>query len=267
MHFARLNGVVLHHQVIGGPKGKPPLVFINSLGSDFRIWRDVIVRMVGEYPVVTYDKRGHGLSEIGDRPVAIDDHARDLCALLDHLHLSGAVLVGLSIGGMIAQMTASMRPDLVSAMVLSSTSYKIGTPALWDQRIETIQSKGMGVAGDAIRERWFTADYRAQHPDDVTGYVNMVARTPLAGYVGSCAAIRDANLHDIAETLAVPVSCVVGDQDLSTTPDVVLDLARTIPGARYDVIKDAGHLPCIDQPVALADIIKAFVADVASPAH
>ena len=62
VQFVRVNGITLHHQIIGGPAHRPVIVFINSLGTDYRIWRDVLVRLAGDYPLVAYDKRGHGLS-------------------------------------------------------------------------------------------------------------------------------------------------------------------------------------------------------------
>jgi 3-oxoadipate enol-lactonase len=52
MQFARLNGVVIHHQVIGAAPDRPTIVFANSLGTDFRIWRDVIVRLVGDFGIL-----------------------------------------------------------------------------------------------------------------------------------------------------------------------------------------------------------------------
>ena len=67
MQFAELNDVNLHYQVIGSPASRPLLVFANSLGTDFRIWRDVIVRLAGDYAILTYDMRGHGLSGDGRR--------------------------------------------------------------------------------------------------------------------------------------------------------------------------------------------------------
>jgi 3-oxoadipate enol-lactonase len=68
LQFATVNDVILHHQLIGGPAGRPVIVFANSLGTDFRIWRDVVVRLAGDFPIVTYDKRGHGLSDLGQVP-------------------------------------------------------------------------------------------------------------------------------------------------------------------------------------------------------
>lgn len=262
MQFATLNGVTLHYQVISAPADKPQLVFINSLGTDFRIWRDVIVRFVGEAGLLTYDKRGHGLSDVTPAPYTLNDHVDDLIALLDHLTIKGAILVGLSVGGLIAQSLASKRPDLVSALVLCDTGMRIGNEAIWNQRIEAIQAKGMDAIGDAVMECWFTREFRQNQREEMIGYRNMVTRIPMDGYTGTCAAIRDADLTEIAATLPQPTACIVGDQDVATTPALVAEMAKTIPGARYDVIKDCGHLPCVEQPHMLAEIIKAFVADV-----
>ncbi|MEM1381870.1 MAG: alpha/beta fold hydrolase, partial [Pseudomonadota bacterium] len=105
MQFADIDGVTLHYQVISAPDDKPTIVFSNSLGTDFRIWRDVIIRFVGEVSIVMYDKRGHGLSDLGpasDKP-KIDDHVNDLAGLMDHLGISDAIICGLSVGGLIAQ--------------------------------------------------------------------------------------------------------------------------------------------------------------------
>src|SRR5687768_17608539 len=83
VQFQTLNGVTLHHQVISAAAGKPKLVFSNSLGTDFRIWRDVIVRLAGDFSILTYDARGHGLSEVGDTPYTIETLGADLAALIE----------------------------------------------------------------------------------------------------------------------------------------------------------------------------------------
>src|SRR5690554_3415012 len=102
MAFARVNGVVLHHEM-RGPADAPVVVFANSLGTDFRIWNDVLARLDAPFRVVLYDKRGHGLSEATPAPYRLEDHVEDLSALLDHLGVENAALVGLSVGGLIVQ--------------------------------------------------------------------------------------------------------------------------------------------------------------------
>ena len=112
MRFVRVNGVVIHH-AMRGASNRPTIVFSNSLGTDFRIWNAVADALADDYRLVFYDKRGHGLSEATPAPYALTDHVGDLTALLDHLGIKSATIVGLSVGGMIAQGLAALRPDLV----------------------------------------------------------------------------------------------------------------------------------------------------------
>lgn len=259
MQFAKLNNVNLHFQEIGAPEGKPLIVFINSLGTDFRIWRDVIIRFVGEAEVLTYDKRGHGLSEVGPSPYTIEDHAADLAALMDHLGKRNAIIVGLSVGGLIAQALYKTRPDLVRAMVLSDTATKIGSSDLWNDRISSIEIGGMDSLADSVMVRWFSEEFIAKNAEEVAGFRTMLARQPIEGYIGTCAAIRDADYTQDASVISVPVMCLVGLADQSTTPAHVYEMASHINNARYEEIKDAAHLPCIEQPDAYANLLKDFI--------
>lgn len=259
MQFARINDVTIHYQIIGGPADKPVLVFANSLGTDFRIWRDVIVRLAGDFAIVLYDKRGHGLSDLGQMPYSIEDHATDLAGLLDFLSVKNAIICGLSVGGLIAQSLYQRRPDLVRALILCDTAPKIGSTESWNARIAQVEAEGIESIVDSIMERWFTPAFRRPENTAYAGYCNMLIRQPVAGYGATCAALRDADLTEAAARIAVPTICIVGDQDGSTPPDVVLSTAKLIPNARYEVIKDAGHIPCVEQPEALSEVIRAFI--------
>lgn len=259
MQFARLNGIVIHHQVIGAAPDRPTIVFANSLGTDYRIWRDVIVRLAGDFGIIAYDKRGHGLSECGEDQITMEDHVNDLAALIDHFQASKVILCGLSVGGMIAQGLAAIRPDLVRALILCDTGHKIGTPDMWDARISAVKEQGIAGISDAILERWFTKTYRSAENAEFTGYRMMLERTPLEGYLGTCAAIRDSDFTQSSAALKLPTICVVGTEDGSTPPSLVGELARLIPGAMYQEVPGAAHLPCIEKPVELTDIIRAFV--------
>lgn len=260
LQFAYLNGVAIHYQTIGAPAGKPVIVFANSLGCDFRIWRDVIVRLVGDFAVVAYDKRGHGLSDIGEAPYSMDDHIDDLAALLDHLQVRDAIICGLSVGGMIAQGLYARRKDLVRALILCDTAPKIGDMDSWNSRIATAEADGIAALADGILEKWFTPAFRSADNADFAGYRNMLTRAPLEGYIGTCAALRDCDLTDQARQIGVPTLCVVGEQDGSTPPDLVLAMAKLIPAARYEAIANAGHIPCVEQPETLVEIMRAFIS-------
>lgn len=258
MAFARVNGVVIHHAVRGRGDG-PTVAFSNSLGTDFRIWDLVTPALERDFRVVLYDKRGHGLSEAPPQPYRMEDHIGDLEALLAHLGVEATALVGLSVGGMIAQGLAAKRPDLVTALVLCDTAHRIGTAEMWNQRIDAVNGSGIASLADAVMQRWFTPAYRRPDNPDFVGYTAMLVRTPADGYAGTCAALRDADLTSSTRALKQPTLCIVGDQDGSTPPDLVRSMAALIEGSRFKIVDGAGHIPNIEQPETTARLIGDFL--------
>ena len=258
MEFLRTDQTTIHFQVLIGRPEAPVLVFSNSLGTDFRIWDDVVEGLSGDFTIVRYDKRGHGLSGLGATPYTLDDHVDDLEALLDHLTITQATVCGLSVGGLIAQSLYARRPNLVSALILCDTAHVIGTPAMWQERIDALLAVGLSPMIDAVMDRWFTADFR---DDEASAYQvcrTMFERQDLNGYVGTCVAIRDADLTSEAGRISVPTLCLVGDKDAATPPELVSELASLIPGAKYKVIEGAGHIPCVEQPKVFTALLKEF---------
>ncbi len=261
MDAVRVNGVVLHHAV-EGPAAAPALVFSNSLGSDFRIWDRLVACLDGQFHIVRYDKRGHGLSGAPPAPYRMDDHVDDLAALLDHLRVDQAVICGVSVGGMIAQDLAARRPERIAALVLCDTAARIGTPDLWNERIAAIEDAGIESIADAIIERWLSARFRAARPEETAAWRNMLVRTPVAGYTGTCAAIRDADLTAATRNLTMPVLGVCGSEDGATPPDLVRETIGLIAGARFEAIDGAGHLPSIERPEILAGLMTDFLGEI-----
>lgn len=259
MDFLRIEGRAIHYRTQGLGTGRPVIAFINSLGTDFRIWDRLIAELGDDYAYVLHDKRGHGLSDVGMTPYAIEDHVDDLAALLDHLKLSRVVIWGVSVGGLIALGLQAQRPDLVRALVLSNTAHKIGNDDLWNARIDKIAAEGMAALVAPVMERWFTPAFR--RPDNAlfAGACNMLARQPADGYAGTCAAIRDADYTEAATRVAVPTLCVAGDGDGSTPPDLVRSLADLVPGSRFAVVPACGHIPCMEQPAAYAATVRGFL--------
>ncbi len=254
MAFSLLNQRVIHWTEMG-PADAPAVLFVNSLGTDFRIWDDVAARLADNWRIVLHDKRGHGLSDAPAGPYSIDDHTDDLLALADYLALGRFALVGLSIGGLIGQNIAIRTPERLTALVLADTAAKIGTAASWAARIGAVTKGGLAPIADSVMERWFTPDFHERRPVELAGWRNMLLRTPPEGYIGSCAAIRDADLTDRISTIAAPTLVVVGDQDQSTPPDLVRATADRIAGARFETIASCGHIPTVEQPAAFADLI------------
>jgi 3-oxoadipate enol-lactonase len=262
MAFVDIGGVSVHFRHRRAVGGAPVLAFINSLGTDFRIWDDVADILAADVSVLAYDKRGHGLTGQGGGVRSIDDHVDDLAGLLDHLGIEEAVLCGLSIGGLVAQGFVARRPRAVRGLILCDTAAKIGTAQSWNARIETVERDGIEAIADSVMEKWFTPAFHRDRPADLAGYRTMLVRQPAAGYVGSCVALREADYTQAAHAISLPTLCVVGDQDGSTPPELVRETAALIPGARFDIIAGAGHIPCVEQPEALASLIGGFTASL-----
>jgi len=263
MHVQGLDrsGVVLRYCEDGRREAPSTLIFVNSLGTDLRIWLDIARVFSQTMRVVRYDKRGHGMSDAPDAPYSLDDHVDDLDALLEHLNIDNAIIVGVSVGGMIAQGVALKSPARVKGLVLCDTAAKIGTEEAWDERIDEIRANGLSAIADGIMERWFSSGFRASLPAELRLWRNLLTRTPVEGYVGTCAALRDADMRETVGTLDLPVLCVCGDEDGATPPEVVRELATMIPGATYQEISRSGHLPCVEQPAILANAIAAFISE------
>ena len=248
--FLRAGGALLHHALRAGA-GRS-IVLANSLGTDLRLW-DAVLPLLPDAPVLRWDMRGHGLS---DGPATgIEGYAADLAALMDAHALRGALVCGVSMGGMVAQALAHARPDLCAGLVLACTGARIGTPEAWDARIAAVRADGLESIADGVMERWFAPAWRAANPDALRGWRLMLARTPSEGYAAACAAIRDADLAERTAALRLPALCIAGSEDGATPPPVVETLAALIPGARLEVLEGAGHLPPIERPKRLADLI------------
>ncbi|NKC22960.1 3-oxoadipate enol-lactonase [Ochrobactrum oryzae] len=237
------------------------MVFINSLGTDFRIWDEVRTRLHNDTSTLVYDKRGHGLSDIGNTPYTIKLLAADLIGLFERLSIKRAIICGLSVGGLIAQSIYAARPDLVTGLILSNTAHKIGTAEMWDARIAAIQQDGLASILDTTMPRWFTPAYRRPDNPAYRAYCNMFVRQPLSGYMATCAALREADLTEVAKHISVPTLCLVGDQDGSTPPTLVRELASLIPGADFSEIAASGHIPCVEQPDAYVTLLRNFLSN------
>lgn len=261
MPFARIGKVTLHYRT-SGPDHAPPLVLSNSLGTDARIWDAVIPHFQQRYRVISYDKRGHGLSDSPSAPYRLVDHAADLLGLTDYLELDRFALAGISVGGLIAQQLAATEPRRIAALVLCNTAAMLGPREIWEARIATVRASGIAFMSDPILARWFTPVFRQAHPVDLAGWRNLLERCPIEGYVGTCAAIRDADLRRLVPGIGLRTLVVAGEGDLSTPPELVREMAGLLPDARFEIIPECGHIPSIEQPVALARLMQSYFGEV-----
>jgi 3-oxoadipate enol-lactonase len=256
MRSVLANGIH-HHVRIDRPDQNRVLMLANSLGTDMRVWDPLIALLPDDIKIVRYDKRGHGLTDCPSPPYAMEDLVSDAAGIADALELRGVTFVGLSIGGLIGQGLALTRPDIVGALILMDTAARIGQEQMWQERIEAVRKQGMGEMAGSILARWFTPEFVA-NKDRSAPWKNMLSNTLSDGYIGCCQAIAGADYTGRTEDISAPVLALAGDHDLSTPPDLVQQTAARY-NAPFYLIRNAGHLPCVEQPEAVADLIISFI--------
>lgn len=239
-----------------GPPGAPPLVLIHALGTSLALWDGVAARLP-RHRILRLDLRGHGASDVPPAPYAMGALVRDVERLIDHFDLKETVVAGVSLGGMVAQGLAVKRLDLVRGLVLSNTAARIGTAAQWQDRIATVREQGLGALADATMERWLGRNWRDNPalPGLRAGFLN----TDPQGWMGCAAAIAGTDFYETTATLRLPTLAIAGANDGSTPPDLVRETADLIPGARFHLIRGAGHLPMAEKPEDYAGILATFL--------
>lgn len=242
-----------------GPPGAPVLVLIHALGTSLSLW-DGVAALLPRHRILRLDLRGHGASDVPPAPYAMGALVRDVERLIDHFDLKETVVAGVSLGGMIAQGLAVKRLDLVRGLVLSNTAARIGTAVQWQDRIALVREQGLEALADATMERWLGRGWR-DNPA-LPGLRQGFVQTDPQGWMGCAAAIAGTDFYETTATLRLPTLAIAGANDGSTPPDLVRETAGLIPGARFRLIRGAGHLPMAEKPEEYAEILGAFLSDI-----
>lgn len=257
-HITNQNGLRLACD-ISGPETGAPLILLGTLGTDMTLWDAVLPLLPAGLRILRFDMRGHGQSDTPAPPYSMGTLVSDAETVIDAHGLRDAVCLGLSLGGMVAQGLAVKRLDLVRAVILSNTAARIATRQIWQTRIDTAKTKGLGAVVDDHMARWFG---RRGNPKLIERCSETFLKTPLDGYIGACTAIAGADFITPTSGLRCPALGIAGAQDGATPPDMVRELIDLIPGSKLDLIKGAGHLPCLDQPESYATAITRFLTDI-----
>lgn len=238
------------HRIRTGPAGAPLVVLVHAVALDLTYWDRQIGALADAFDVIAYDLAGHGASCAPDLPLDFDRAAADLARVIEEAEAGPACVVGLSVGGMIAQTLALARPDLVRALCLMDT---VGTFAEAGRtavrgRGAQVRAGGMEAIVAPTLERWFTSGFAARRPD----VLDRVAKTLRAADPEVHAAMWDMiSTLDVAPRLGEidrPTLVMVGEQDPTTPVAASEVIAQGIPGARLEIIPDASHMAPLEAP-------------------
>jgi len=245
----------------------PPLVLIHSIGLSTREgWRAQVPVLSETHRVISYDVRGLGESEAGNEPLGVQTFAQDLGTLMDQLEIDRAVIIGVSLGGFIAQAFATANLERVSALVLISTACRIdaGNTGSRAERNARIRTEGMVVAAGRQLETHFSDEFRAANPDVMGWYWEHYCANDPETYI---AIMEDLGRFDCCAAigaLSCPTLVVAGAEDTGPVAGVeplenAKVLCSRIPSARLECIAGAQHYPQIEKPDAFNRVLKAFL--------
>jgi 3-oxoadipate enol-lactonase len=252
------------HYDLQGPASGAVVCMAHCLSADSGVWSEQVPALVAQgFQVLRLDMRGHGGSDGVPGDWTMSDLADDVALVLDRLELPKVHLVGLSIGGMLAQTFALEHGRRLLSLMLTGTSPQAvpGGLPMWEARFSAIAAAGSlePIADDTMR-RWFTEGFRPRRPDRWAQIRGTVASTPPGAYKAGAQAIIDFDVLDRLPAVRTPTLVVCGDDDPGTPAEGNRRIAAQIPGARYEEIASARHLPMMEHPETFNRILLGWLA-------
>jgi 3-oxoadipate enol-lactonase len=244
----------------------PAVLLLHPLGVDRTFWDDVTPRLTsGE--VLTYDFPGHGATPVPEQPYTIEDLTDQAAALLADAGAVPAAVVGVSLGGLVAQRLAACHPELVRRLVVVD-AVAVYPPPLkqqWRDRAATTPERGLEPLLEPTLGLWFTADTLAGGGE----VVERVRRTFLAGdpqgYAYACGALEEVDLTDVVGRIAAPTLVVCGRDDAPPFTAAARELAAALPHARLAWLSPARHAGVLEQPDQFVEALTGFLTEGATP--
>lgn len=258
MNFIEVNGVGLRYELTGS--GERTVVLIHEMGGSLESWDEVAPRLAASRRVLRYDTRGAGLSEKARGVLSIDTMVDDLAALMDALGVAGKVsLAGVAVGGAIALHAAARLPQRIAAAVVGSpaTGVAPGRRAAVLERVAAIERDGMRSSVEDSMANGYAPELRRDAARFAAFRARWLGNDP-ASYATIYRMLAGMDLQPELATIACPVLVLGGSLDRVRPPALAEPVARSIPGARYQVL-ETGHYMAVATPELVAAAIGDFL--------
>jgi 3-oxoadipate enol-lactonase len=261
------DGATLAYTLRAAPRAAAPrIAFIHSLALDRSIWDGVVERLDSDADILTYDCRGHGLSDRRPRRYTADLFAEDLAELLDHLGWEQATITGCSMGGCVALAFGGLYPQRTSALGLVDTTAWYGPQAVanFKERADAARAKGMAALFEFQSTRWFSDEFRARHPEVLKRTLDVFVGADVDCYAASCQLLGEVDTRLYLPGFRMPAAIVVGDEDYATPVAMARELRAAIPHSTLTIIPNARHLTPIEFPDMVAAELRALIGRAAA---
>lgn len=249
---------------VDGNSSAPTVVLLHSIATHSEMWAPQVAIWSSVYRVVRIDLPGHGDSPEPVGEMTMESYADAVNQVLNELAAPEVSLVGLSLGGMIAQAFALKYPDKVRSLVLAHSGAKTdpAVARVWDARVEQTREEGFESQILPTLERWFTRDFYIGSPLTIAWLEGIVRRTSTEGYVSAVRAIQALNHLEMLSRLSQPVLVIAGEEDSAIPPAKAALIAKHLVNADLFTLKKAAHMGNIEQPVAFTEAVGTFLNKV-----
>jgi 3-oxoadipate enol-lactonase len=245
MPYARVNGVRLYYEVEG--EG-PTVLLLHPVGLDLTCWESQVEALLPSFRVLRVDLRGHGRSEVPPPPYTLSRSASDVHSLLDQLQRAPAHVIGLSLGGMVAQVLALEHPGDVRSLVLADTNSTLSSEArrAMRERGEAAKDGGMANVIESTLKRWFTPGFMGS--DIVARCRERLLADNVQGWAATWHAISELDTEPRLKEIKVPTLVIIGEADLSVPVSRARAMADLMPRAVLHVVAGAPHMAPLERP-------------------
>jgi 3-oxoadipate enol-lactonase len=248
--------------------GDGPLVlFLHGVGGNRTNWRDQLPAFAERFTAAAWDARGYLGSDDPPKQLEIADFSSDLARVIAHFGARKAHLVGLSMGGTIAQDFYFRNPSSVASLVLCDTS-----PSMRTSRTPAEIEAFLSARAKPLREGKTMKDIApgiarsllgsAAGPDAYSQLVESLESLRPESYLGALAAIARYEPIGSLETISVPCLVLCGGEDRLISPEISRKMHARIPGSRLCILEAAGHLSNIEKPAEFNNAVLAFLASI-----
>ena len=252
MAVAELGRLKMYYQIAG--EGEP-LILINGVSMDFSYWIMQVPELSKKYRVVVFDNRGVGRTDSPEPPYTTEMMADDLAALMDALAIESAHILGLALGGLVAQEFALKYPDRTRSLILNASascpeleaprSMHLGNTMLMLAKAEySLETRIRMSIAWALTEEFF------ESTEQVQMVINLILAAPCPqtaqGLEGQVTAGRTHDTRDRLSRITAPTLVLVGREDLVLPVELSEKLAAGIPNAELKILESGGHLVCYE---------------------
>lgn len=256
------NSLTLNYR-IDGPEDGDWIILSNSLGTDLRLFDYEASYLSETMRVLRFDTRGHGQSSATKPPYDFPSLCGDLVALMDHLEIARADILGVSLGGMIALAMGISHPDRVDRIVCCDARADAPDPykAIWDVNIDKLHAENLASLCEPTLTRWFTPGFLADNnnTEKLDVVRAMFNATSSDGYEGCARCLQTLDLLPSLSKISNKTLYMTGEHDLAAPVAVMQAMADATPNCTFQVIPAAAHLSNLEQPEAFAKNLKAFL--------